>query len=186
MFYTCSVSHDDNCKSHDLMFLTLAEAHFPFLSQQTSLGRLAPRAAVRSGETLSALPSQNLTSKEGDRLESGSLRKKRKFEALAKVAKERHVVLSPGMLQLGPESATGQERAAQMSQWSEDRLRRQGRHQRPPSTFTVCNQADLGANFLPTRKQVPRVIQRYRARAGAGWQRQGFPWHDTLRCCEIP
>lgn len=53
----------------------------------------------------SALPSQKVTPREGESLESGSLRNKCKFATLAK---ERHVIVS----QLRPDSASSQERSS--------------------------------------------------------------------------
>lgn len=60
------------------------------------------RSEGSSAEWRSALPSQKLTPREGESLESGSLRNKCKFATLAK---ERHVIVS----QLRPDSASSQE-----------------------------------------------------------------------------
>lgn len=58
---------------------------------------------------LPALPSQKVTPKEGDSLESGSLRNKCKLAALAK---ERHIIPRPWLFQVWPDSASGQERSS--------------------------------------------------------------------------
>lgn len=63
------------------------------------------RSEGYGAEWRSALPSQKVTPREGESLESGSLRNKCKFATLAK---ERHVILS----QLRPDSASSQERSS--------------------------------------------------------------------------
>ena len=151
LFYTRSVSQDD-CKSSDLIFLHWWKLTFIFFSEQTSLSQLDPRATVRSEETPPALPSQKVTPKEGDSLESGSLRNKCKLAALAK---ERHITRRPWTFQVGSDSASGQERS------SPDVTKARGQPKAAelspgpslmPSLPLHCvSSAALGANFLPTR-----------------------------------